>query len=170
MKDPFSAVYSGLWDLAERCDLLTSQVRMQNRIRFDTSSRNPMKDRVSDADFPELMLMSLSTDPQMWNTSGTSKVVKQYAWVATTSDARINRYLNPLEWAIFVAMHGWSDTLAELTWKTRSYVKSCQFVNASESLFGPLIAKQSPPGWSALWTCQVDMHFSINDILDERKA
>ena len=162
--DPFSQVYTALWDLAEGHGDLTQLVLLRNRIRYDSSDRDPEKKTYTEADTPELALMSTGVSGNLWNTSTTSMCIRRYSWMIITGDMRVNYTLMPVEWALFRAMHGWRTVLPALKWKGNSYVKRLNLLDIQEGILRPNERQDGPRGWSCVWGIEVEMHFAIGDL------
>lgn len=162
--NPFSLVYSALWDLATRSPAVAALVREGNRIRFDDeSNRGPLKGTIAPADTPELALMVRSLSANLRATSSTSSCVRQYAWMVSTNDLRYTQLLSPLEWALFCAMDGWPTALGALRWADKAFVKRVQLSGGSTGL-SDAEQNRGIRGWSAVWSVDVEMHFEESDL------
>jgi hypothetical protein len=163
--NPFDQVFSALWTLAEASRPLKELVKVGNRIKFNQDdSRDPLKQQVADADLSELILTSEGiTAINMHATSCSSMIARQYSWMITTGDYRISYRLNPLEWALYCAMTDWKSVLGSLKWNDYDFVKDMNFVSASEGL-SDATRNRGIKGWSALWSCNVKMHFKTADL------
>lgn len=165
MKDPFSMVYTALWDLAEAYDGLTELIKIGNRIRYDSDNRQPEKRTTQDADMPELILTTTGLSANIWDSSSTSKVVRRYSWIAYTGDYRVDCRLFPVEWALFVAMHGYKQVLNALEYRDARFCKRTNILDVINGVIRPEHTSQvAPRGWSAVWACEVEMHFQTNMI------
>lgn len=162
--DPFSLVYTALWDLADASSELDALVRLRNRIRYDEDSRDPEKRNYVDADTPELTLLATGVSGNMWNTSTTSMCVRRYSWMIVTGDMRLNYMLLPVEWALFKAMHSWKSVLAALQFEEKSFVKRVNLLDIQEGILRPNERQDGPRGWSCIWSIEVEMHFAIGDL------
>lgn len=167
MSDPFTQVYDALWELAETTPTFTRLVKLGNRIKYTSpTGRNPEKSStLSDGDFPEVILSSEGLNANMWNTSNSSMCVRKYSWLITTGDFRLSYRLYPVEWAVFVAMHGWREKLGALLWAGKSYCKRMAITDVLNGIIRPKSEIASPEGWSAIWSCEVEMHFDANELV-----
>jgi len=158
-------VYSKLWDLAfVESNALSTLVRPGNRIRYDTNNRDPIKENVSDADLPELILTSGgSGPPRLHATSSGSMCTRKYSWLITTGDFRVSYRLYPVEFALFAAMSNWKAHLGALTWNSKSFAKRMDVVDVTNGLSDP-DRNRGIRGWSAIWTCEIEMHFTTEDL------
>lgn len=165
MSNPFSMVYSELWNLAEANSELISLVQLRNRIRYDLDdNRDPEKRVTMDSDMPELSLMSTGLTGNMWNTSSTSTCTRTYEWMIVTGDMRITERLLPVEWALFRAMHGWKTILTALQWEGKSFVKRAALTNIQDGILRPDSRQNVPRGWACIWGIEIEMHFSVGDL------
>ena len=165
MSNPFDDVYSALWSLPLLHPDFEELVRPGNRIRFDGPNRDPVKDAVATSDLPELTLFTEGLSAMLCNTSSTSKVVRRYTWALASGDLRLAT-LHAVEWALFVSMLRWRDVLTALIYEGSHFVKRADFTSVVE---GRSTSEQNRniAGWSALWRCEVEMHFPTNKLLEE---
>lgn len=163
-QNPFAKAYDALWALAEESALLTSLVRAGNRVKFNhTRPFHPVKQEVSEADLPELALASATSSANLHNTSSSSMIVRQYTWLLSTGDMSITNKLMPVEWALFAAMTNWKLVLGALTWNGEHFVKRANVVSIDNGFADPE-RNRGITGWSAAWTCEVEMHFATADL------
>ena len=157
--NPFSIAYNGLWQLAEDDMGLRALVRSENRIKFD--SFNPIKQNIADADVPELILVPAGGDPNLINTSDTTKIVKRYNWLLSTGSNQQGQFFD-IEWALTRAMLRWPDLT--LLWKNKSFVKSVKIVSITEGL-SDAERNRGINGWSGILSMSLEMHFSTLEIV-----
>lgn len=164
--DPFSQVYNALWSLADGSAQLTSLVRPGNMIRLNdtTRPRSPLKDEVSNADLPEIVLVSNAVNGNLLNTSSSSMIIRQFQWIIATGDMSVVRRLLPIEFALFSAMCNWPTVLGSLRWNDQPFVKRCGLVSVDNGLTDSE-RNRGIRGWSAIWTVEVEMHFRTLDLL-----
>ena len=167
--EPFAQVYSGLWELMLKHPGVETMVKDRNRIRFDLIDRDVQKEAVAEADLPELMLLTESISGNLQNTSSSSMITRQYAWIMSTGDLRYTERLSQLEWAVWCAMAGWKNVLAALTWREKNFVKRMNIVASSTGISDPA-RNRGINGWSAVWRCEVEMHFATSDMIAEINA
>jgi hypothetical protein len=158
-------VYDALWELALRAPIIGTTVKVGNRISYGTDSPiDPHKNNASDADLPELTLVTEGiSEGNIGRTSCTTSLLRQYSFVISTGDFRANHLLYPIEFALFCAMTGWTTTLTALEWEGQRFVKRCQLVNASEGLSDPQ-RNRGIKGWAAIWAVSVEMHFTTSSL------
>ncbi len=170
MANPFIQTYDALWALAEESDLLTSLVKVGNRIKLNkVRPGSPIKDEVSQADLPELVLVATSGQPNLRSTSSSSMTIRSYDWLVSTGDMSVSNKLLPVEWALFCAMANWPAILGALTWQGKSFIKRANFTGVSTGFSDPE-RNRGIAGWSSIWSVEVEMHFSTSDMLTANQA
>lgn len=169
--DPFVQNYNALWTLAEDSSRLTDLVFPGNRIKFNQSqslssgpNRHPIKNEISQADTPELMLTSTGFEANIHNTSSSSRTTRRYEWIISTGDMVIVDKLLPVEWALFAAMMNWKNTVCDLTWMGVKFNKRMDILSVDNGLTDPT-RNRGIQGWSALWRCEIEMHFPTNLVI-----
>lgn len=164
--NPFALAYSALWDLAMRSRDLAARVKEGNRIRFDApEKRAPLKPEIAAADTPELALVVRGMGSQLNNTSSTSEVTRNYAWMVSSGDYRYNQIISQVEWSLFCGMAGWRTTLTALKWRDKGFVKRVQMPSGSTGLSDPAL-NRNILGWTAVWSVDVLMSFDQKDLED----
>ena len=153
--NPFQLVYDELWSMLEEDIRFT--VKEGNKIKF-TGTREPIKTNHTTSDYPEVMLVPESGTGNLCNTSTTSMCVRQYSWVISAGDFRYEK-ISHLEWAIYAGMLAWMYRLKTLTWEDVEFVKCANIVSANLDQIEQQRTR-GIPGWIAVWTISVDMHFS----------
>lgn len=160
--DPFSMVYNALWDMVERNQAILDMIPIANRIKFDEQSSQ--KDQISDADTPELTLISGGGSFGGKNNSSQTSVLRRYVWGITTGDFRINPVYNRLTFELFRCMTDWQCVLCNLTWCDCRFVSDFRLTESEEGTIMQDLDK-GIPGWSALWSCEVDFLFTTKLLL-----
>lgn len=167
MDNPFTLTYDALWDMLLKHPGFVEDVKVGNRIRYNTTSRDdPRKREVQVADLPEVVLASDGLTANMLSTSSSSSCTRQYSWILATGDFRINAILHQVEWYVFVAMHNWRTVLTSLQWEGEPFVKNCRLSGVTSGYSDPA-ANRGIVGWSAVWRCEVDMVFKTSALLNE---
>lgn len=164
--NPFTMVYDTLWEMVDTHPSLRVLMKEGNRIKFNTPSREPLKDAVAVADLPELILTSDGLSAALYNTTSTSKVVRSYSWLLSTGDFRVNELLYQVEWYIFCAMLSWKEKLCALKWHDESFVKRADVTSVTNGQSNPEL-NRGIKGWSAIWKCEVEMHFRTSFLKGE---
>jgi hypothetical protein len=171
-KNPFALVYTTLWGMMLEHPGFVADVPEGNRIKFvDLTNRDPNKLDIATADLPEVALISSSVTSNLFNTSNTSMIMRNYTWLLSSGDFRYyvdekTPMLATLEWYIFVAMHGWKQKLGALTWRDRKFVKKCNTTAGMTGLSDPA-RNRGISGWSASWSVEVEMHFDTRSLMYE---
>lgn len=161
--DPFTIVHRALWDLVEADEGFTELVAVGNRIKFTGLDRSPKKDKIAEADLPEVMLVSESWGGNLHATSSHSLLTRQYTFIISTGDYRICEKLYPVEFAILRALANWKTTLSALTWRGQTFVKTANLVSGTTGDSDPS-RNRGISGWSTLWRCQVDMYLPTSQL------
>jgi|SRR5215471_14780180 len=166
--DPFSQVFSALWSLADASDVLGTLVKPGNRIRYDGTDRSPGKQWVSDADLPELNLLTIgSQGVNLHASSNSSQITRIYAWHIATGDVRSNYRLFPVEFAIWSAMANWEVLLtSQCIWRGYRFVKAANIVSVTDRLTKDEYEARKIYGWLAVWQASVMMDFKTQDLID----
>lgn len=166
--NPFAQVYSALWNLAESHPHFNA-ISPGNKIRFDGNDSNPIKDRLSATDLPEIMLRIDNTVVNLQNTSSSSEVIRTYLWQFSSGDYRYNELMADLEWAIVCAIVNWPNMLGVLKWHDKSFVKRVTLQNSQTGLSDPVL-NRNINGWAAMWRSEVIMVFQTSDLLKELRC
>ena len=154
--NPFTMLYDKIWEMIEVNPNIDKLVSSKNKIKYDDWTG--VKDNIADADFPELALLSESAITNLMQTSNTTNMIKQYSWVITTGDFRINEVYNQLTWELFRAMMGWDHYLTALVWEDQHFVKRVNMVALNEGTFR-MAQNRGIRGWSSIWSFEIECHF-----------
>lgn len=170
--NPFTLVFSALWSLLESSPNFVADVQQNNRIHFDINNiPDARKMSIQDSDLPEVILVAEgASEVNLYNTSATSRIIKNYSFLLSTGDVRINNYLYQVEWDIFCGMTGWQKILGGLEWGTspsNHFVKSCNLTSITEGI-ADNERNRGLVGWSAIWSCSVEMQFLNSDLATYR--
>jgi hypothetical protein len=163
--DPFSQVFTGLWQLVEEHAGLSQLVRIGNRIKLDhPRDRDPYKSAVQVADLPELLLVPEGIASMTYYTSSChSRVLRRYAWMYSTGDLRVNHLLNPVTWELVCAMSRAPDVLPALKWRDKNFVKRLDVLDSAEGVVDPE-RNRNIRGWSSVFRLEVEMFFENEDL------
>lgn len=168
--NPFSMVYTTLWDMLLSHPVFVRDVKDGNRIRFDIlNNRDPLKENVAASDLPEVALTVDTLSMNLNNTSSTSMVLRQYQWLVSTGDYRYTELLARIEWYIFIGMLAWRTKLTGLEWKGQHFCKRANVVSGRSGISNPQQNRQVQ-GWSAAWQVEIEMHFNTSDLTAELNA
>lgn len=172
--DPFSQVFTALWQLIDNCKPLNGYTEPGiggavhpplllpgNKIKFGLpEDRDPVKNNAQDADFPELILSTNGVAEANLNASSCgASIRRQYSWMITTGDFRTNYRLFPVQWAVFCAMGDYEASLAPLTYAGERFVKIMRVGGSVEGIT-EMKLNRNIRGWASVWSCTVDYMFS----------
>lgn len=166
--NPFIMTYNALWALAEASSRLTDLVKLKNRIKFNfTGQSSPIKDEISNADVPELVLISSGSTGNLRNTSSSSMISRKYEWVLSTGDMSVVNKVLPVEWALFCAMTDYSRVLGALRWPADASDGFAKVTRLMDVDTGMTDADRNRgiQGWSSVWGIEVEMHFRTSDLI-----
>jgi len=156
--DPFSQVYDWLWDLLEANTSFATLVKPGNRIRFDGTAANPVKEITSDADYPEVMIELAGGLPTPVNTSSSSSVIQRFAVSVSMGTLRLAAFL-PLKWAIYCGLAKWLSSHRNLKLGGQPFVVKLAITSADEVRHKDGEDERGTMEWFALWYVDVEMFF-----------
>jgi hypothetical protein len=164
--NPFNMVFRELWVLAEASVPLSALIKKKNQVRYDSDTvRNPLKDKALPADLPELHLLPANiTNANLGYSSCASNITAQYTFIIVTGDKRAV-LANNIQFALFSALQAWQTILYPLEWRNTKFVKRANWLGANVGLSNQ-DANRDISGWSAIWTAEVEMHFSKQDLIN----
>lgn len=166
--EPFTAVYTTLWKMAEETPQIANHVKLGNMVRHDDPElRSRPKPKASSADLPELALGLAGIDLADWDVSSTeSQIVRRYTWRIHSGDWRVQQ-IHYLQWTLWSALRGWREQLTALTWGASEthYVRGVRMLAAEEGESVP--TNRGIDGWLALWDVQIHMRFKSSELLLE---
>lgn len=170
--NPFTLIFDALWAMVEDSPNFVADIKVNNRIHLNIANDpNPLKQQIQDADLPEILLVPTGiSESNLFSTSSTTKIVRQYNWILSTGDLRVQNYLHQVEWNLFCAMTGWQSLLGNLIWPAnsgRNFVKRCGLLAANQGL-NDNEKNRGLIGWSSIWGCEVESHFMTQDLIDFR--
>jgi len=156
MADPFTTIYNALWDLLESDTDFTSAVRTANRIKFTSSSRDPRKKALQDADAPYVEIAPSDGNVEFYTTSEAHRFEMQYDIRVFTGDLRVNQKLYPLIWTIVKALSNANDTL------NLDYVQSVRVASLNVEEFDKDL-NRGTSGWVFVIKVMVQCYFNRAD-------
>lgn len=168
--NPFELLYSALWELALSNSKLAAEIKVGNRVRFDSATnRDPEKAQVQVADLPELLIAPDGTQiSNLHATSCSASISRRFLFRVSTGDLRAvdeGRLLR-IEWLLMCALVNWKSTLTALEWNGERFVKNCRALELRNSIVD-IDANRNARGWAAVWGCEVDCAFSITSLLGD---
>jgi hypothetical protein len=176
--NPFSMTYDALITLLRRHpdfriasdNAGTDFVKQKNQIFYNHAQDNldPAKDQIQVADTPEIMLLTGGVqNSTLQRDSSASQFIRQYSWVVTTGNHRLQPYLNHVGWSICCAMVGWQTTLTELRWPNNAnyaFIKKLDLISSLDGLADGTNSRNLR-GWVSVWTINVEMWIKTADML-----
>ena len=162
MANPFDDVYIAFWTLLESHIDFTSLVKAGNRIRFDDKV-DPVKKSISDADLPEVTLITEGFTPHFRRTSSSTTVTRRYTFLVSTGDFRVTQSQHEIEWVLFRALLDWESVIGALEYKTKKFCISLKNIDVNEGLTDPE-RNRGIQGWSFVWGCEIEMWFTTSDL------
>ena len=158
--NPIDQVFSGLWALVDESTPLKALVKPANMIRLDKDKdRDPFKTVVQVSDLPELTLLPDGiTNANLIASTCESILTHNFTFAIATGDFRVVESLGKVQWALYSALIGWQGSLMQLEWKGVKFVKRANWVSTSHGFSDPT-KNRGIKGWSALWSCAIDMRF-----------
>lgn len=169
--NPFGMVYDALWNMALASEPLAELVKPRNRIRFDEeNNRDPIKQNVQAADLPELVLVPVGSQAaNLTASSCESSIVRRYSFIVSTGDMRLTEGLLSVEWALFCALANWKAVLTALEHGGTRFVKNVRLAEVTNGESNPE-QNRNIKGWSAVWSCEVEMRFRTESLIAELSA
>jgi len=162
--DPFSLVYNALWTLLEAHAEFAALVKVGNRIKFNAAGGDdPIKDKLSSADLPEVRLLCTGTSPHVQHTSGSSSCIKFFEIQVATRSQQYTAELFPVEWEIYRAMSKWATVLSALTWNSKTFVKLARPTDGQQGVSTDDVDRGGH-GWVSVWGIEVQMWFTTTDL------
>ena len=169
-ENPFTLTYDAIWGMLEAHPGFVADVKEGNRIKYNLDvDRDPLKQQILPADLIEVVIAQTNVTANLFISSSGSMCTRQYNILVSTGDWRYTRYLAQVEWDVYTATMLWKERLGALTWKGKTFVKRANIVGASSGAADPE-RNRGIKGWSGVWTVEVEMHFSSNDLLKVAKG
>ncbi len=162
MSDPFTTVYDALWAHMETVSALTDLVLGGNRIKFD--NKNPIRDRESTTDTPELRIIPTGAQPLTPMSSNSTEFIEQYEVAISTGDQRLGASLFPLRWVLFKALGSAQAAMIAVdlsTWNAK--VTKISIVAVSDGA-GKSDQDRGIEGWATFWEVLIQMVFQTSSL------
>lgn len=149
MPDPISTFYDHMWDAALAVPELAALILPGNRIRFDSATdREPLKESVSAADCPELVLVPNVISWGNGDNSSTTRMSVTMIWVVTTGDLRIAHHIAPVLWQLYRAMFLFQRELGNYQYNAAQYIESLDSISTNTAYLDAT-ENRGIKGWSA---------------------
>ncbi len=163
--NPLTRVYDAIWDLFTGVTEFSEFFNVGNIIDFsDESTRDPLKINAATEDMPECILVPENMTPNLFDSSSSTKIIQNYAFIIHTGDLRLHAYILKINWIALVALKNWKTTLGQLQWKGENFVK---VVRIQDSTIGRTEGERERRinGWSSIFRVSVEMHLKTENIV-----
>jgi len=161
----FWDIHNAIWDLLEAKAAFTDQIKAGNRIKFTGADREPPKQFASNADFPQVMVWNAGITAIDRAASNATTITVQWEVLVHSGEQPCDPFFD-VQWAVFVALINWDDTMTAIEWDGGNPVRNCDILKARDTLLGSRHATQGPPfhqnirGWGSVWVGKSDCWFS----------
>lgn len=108
--DPFTVVMRRLWAMLEDSQALTDLVPSNNRIKMFDGSAKPEKDKLAQADTPQLLIEPIGGELQTPFSSSSGRVQQRFAISIMSGDLRVQQMFST-KWALCKALSHINDYL-----------------------------------------------------------
>jgi hypothetical protein len=164
--NPFTLTYTALAKLLLSNPRLKRLLEMGTLIRYDkTGTPNPAKKDVTPGDLPEIILIPSGFTSNLHATSSSSRVLRQYTLLVSTGTQELNYLLNQVQWEVLIAFANWKSVMGALEWRDAAFVKRVDVLSIDEGLSDPAL-NRGVKGWSAIWSCEIEMYFQTSELLE----
>ena len=171
--DPFSQMEAALWAAIEGDSVLSQLVRPNNRIKFHGSDDEPVGDRSSDADFPELTVVPDGGSFDERSSSSSCTIRQAYIIAIKTNNTRTAtanlKTINLIKWRLFVALQrqrhrnsGSPGLLAGVPG-----VRKFDFAGYTDSIDEDTINDAGLAGWSCALRIELTAVFDIAEVVNQ---
>lgn len=160
---PSELVLRGLWWMLEASPAFGALVPTGNRLKFLGSDRDPIKQEMATADYPEVRILQTSCQPQYDKSSSSSFVIERFEVQVRTGDKSKTTLWYPLKWAIIRALRPWREVLMKLRWNNRQFV---HLLNPLAMTEGLALNRENGQilGWAGVWGCEVHLNFPTAEL------
>ncbi|MEI6178803.1 MAG: hypothetical protein WCS43_18065 [Verrucomicrobiota bacterium] len=157
--DPFTLVYCGLWDMLENSQAFVGLVAPPNRIKWlGQNNVDPRKDQVTDSDRPQVRVDFGNPFAVPDQLTGTDLLRCQWDIVVATGMQQIDRpgrnglngSINPVLWAIYTSLIGYSQAIKSLTYNGEHFVYRVKPGIPTVSIDNTR-EQEGLRGWTATW-------------------
>lgn len=159
--DPFTMIYTTLWDLINANDRLMELIRLRNRIDYSGDYRNPEKDTLSSADLPELRLVPSGGAAHLRRTTHSTSITRRFAFQLHSGSRRLHKMLFPIEWELFCCLAQWPEYIGKLLWNGEKFAVRMSTIDITEEMFRPTPEGGGSQlgGWLTVWVGEIECFF-----------
>ena len=171
-KDPISITYDALWDLLEGNEDFCEIVKIGNRIKFSGENRAPLKDTQATNDYPEVRIISRTSEAHLIRTSNGSSLKKQFVIQVLTGEQRLTELLYPLEWLIYCIFSKAFSTLKELKYPDEeseegsTFIRHIALTGGTDQFSVSVDGKPTQRGWFNVLTIDTEMWFATASLIE----
>lgn len=170
MSDPFTLLYTGLWDMLWSHGDLTRAVAdtPSSRIKFVSDDAvdgidpkfKTWVDQSTEADLPAVTLITTDTSFREYSSSSGISVSKAFSIALYVGTYNLNAHAHPLAWYILQAMDRYEDLLLT-EWKGEKFIKSIALIAGQDEIQTSGEQEQVlPRGWVTVWQANALLWFT----------
>lgn len=148
--DPYTQVYDKLWDLLEGEPSLAAIIKPGNRINLQDRNPSRRKTNTQDGDLPELSVMQMGGEVDLWKTNTTAIFDEVYRISVATGDLRPHKQLNPIKFAVLRALGKAANNL------NLDFVLNTVCQSVTDTMYDTT-QNRGTVAWSALYDVRVTM-------------
>ena len=162
MSDPYTLIHNAIWTALEANAAFTALVPVSNRIKFSGDNRNPIKDRLSSADTPDVRVIVKGLAIAADRASNAEFDRLDFSIDVASGDQRITEVLFPLCWAIRKVVYSLDTALA--TALSAGGFTGCSARVVADGTVAIGGARegddQGVVGWASVWSGGIEIAFS----------
>ena len=164
--NPIRLLHAAIWTMLEANTTLTGLVKVMNRIKYTGTVQE--KDVVSQADVPELRVVSGGYQPHVQQTSSSSKLTVLWMIQVTSGDIRFENGMD-VDWEVYRAMVDWEDYMKTLLFNSKRFVTMSRPLTVRARLEDPRRGggqdtSRGIRGWRTVWAGESQLDFTTNDL------
>ena len=153
--DPLTKVYDAV------CLAFRSNAKGRFHLVDHNSSRNPVLDKPTAMDLPEVQIRPTSKVIVLGARSCATTVVQEYQVTIVTGDFILGKILFPVEWHILAILHSLQYSLVE----DLDLAEDVAISQITEGIADPN-GSRNIVGWASSWTISVHMAFAASELLE----
>jgi len=165
--NPFTLAHKTTVDVLRNSPAVHTAVKNYRKNIIDfTEQRLVTKDKVSEADLPELLVVYEGSLPNFYFSSSHVSVVSNYHIRISTGDQRPDAMVWPVQFAVLSCMCKafLDDVYQALTWNDRQFVQDVVPTNIVAGFSDPE-ANRGIKGWVSVFSFTLTMQFARQDLI-----
>lgn len=165
--DPLTLAHNLTVNVLRESPAVQNQItNYQKNILDFTTNRLPTKDRLSEADLPELLVTYEGMSPNFYFNSAAVEITQNYHIRISTGEQRLEKVIFPLQFAVTSCMCKafLSSVYQALLWNGRQFVQDVVPTNVVAGLSDPE-ANRGIKGWASVFSFTMKMQFARNDLI-----